>query len=82
MGATAPSRLLPATRDSLQAMAVVQEKACRADLVRLFAGGFVLESWEEALEGVGAVGCALLLLRLFANGFVWESCSDLPGTLE
>ena len=33
MGATAPSRLLPASYDSLQAMAVVQEKACHADHV-------------------------------------------------
>ena len=78
MGATATSRLLPASRYSLQAVAIVQEKACRADLVRLFAGGFVLESQEEALEGVGAVGCALLLFRLFADGFMWRNWSDLP----
>ena len=82
MVTTAPFRLLPESRDSLQAMAVVQEEACRADLARLFAGGFVFESREEALEGVGAVRCALLLLRLFADGYVWGSCSDLPGTLE
>ena len=59
MDAADPSALLPASRDPLQALAVVQEKTCSAYLVHLFAGGFMLESREEALEGARAVGCAL-----------------------
>ena len=50
MGATAPSRLLRASRDSLQAVAVVQETPLAPCLLYLFAAGFLLEDREETVD--------------------------------
>jgi hypothetical protein len=68
MGATAPSRLLPASRDSFQALAIVQETPLAPCLVRLRAAGFLLEDYhlfaagfllEDRKETVQTVGCTL-----------------------
>jgi hypothetical protein len=65
MGATAPSRLLPASRDSLQALAIVQETPLAPYLLhlraagfmledcRLFADGFLLDDRKETIQTVG-----------------------------
>ena len=53
MGATAPSLLLPTSRDSLQAVAVVQETPLAPCLLCLFAAGFMLEDCYETVQSVG-----------------------------
>ena len=53
MGATAPSHLLPASRDSLQALAVIQETPLAPCLLCLFAAGFLLEDRKETVQTVG-----------------------------
>ena len=50
MGATAPSRLLPASRDSLQAVAIIQETPLAPCLLCLFAAGLLLEDRKETVD--------------------------------
>ena len=52
MGATAPSRLLPESRDSFQALAVVQETPLAPYLLCIFAAGFLLEDGNETVQTV------------------------------
>ena len=88
MGATAPSRLLPASRDSIQALAVVQETPLAPCL---FAAGFCWKIIKKLFEllaavcGTLAIGCKFYyLLWLFLKWcfLTAELCkqSDYNGT--
>ena len=54
MDVAIPSHLLPESRDSLQALAVVQETPLASCLLCLFATRFLLEDHRETVSIVGS----------------------------
>jgi hypothetical protein len=76
MGAAAPSRLLRASRDLLQALAIIQETPLAPCLICLRAAGFLLEDCRLFADGF-----LLEDWRLFADEFLLEDRKETVQTV-